>query len=203
PFDVPPTDNSAVDGYAVGATDIPASGTRELTVVADLPAGAVFPGALATGQAVRIMTGAPIPTGADTVYPQEIVERSGSHVRAGHAAQAGPDLRRQSLHATRLRRAVRWQRDRPRDRARRARRPARAVARGEPDRRRGDDVRRRLGGHLRSGQGRARRDRRDRLLAGRDAAGTAACRRPDRRRALLRPARQPRGLVLEVHALRP
>ncbi len=43
PFDVPPTDNSAVDGYAVGATDIPASGTRELTVVADLPAGAVFP----------------------------------------------------------------------------------------------------------------------------------------------------------------
>ena len=83
PFDVPPTDNSAVDGYAVGATDIPASGTRELTVVADLPAGAVFPGALATGQAVRIMTGAPIPTGADTVYPQEIVERSGSHVRVG------------------------------------------------------------------------------------------------------------------------
>src|SRR5439155_1130103 len=123
--------------------------------------------------------------------------------RAGHAAQAGPDLRRQSLHAARLRRAVRWQRDRPRDRARRARRPARAVARGEPDRRRGDDVRRRLGGHLRSGQGRARRDRRDPLLAGRDAAGTAAGRPPDRRRALLRPGRQPRGLVVDVPALRP
>lgn len=83
PFDVPPTDNSAVDGYAVAAADIPDGGTRELTVVADLPAGAVFAGALATGQAVRIMTGAPIPAGADTVFPQEVVERNGDRVRIG------------------------------------------------------------------------------------------------------------------------
>ncbi len=83
PFDVPPTDNSAVDGYAVAAADIPPDGTRELTVVADLPAGAVFAGALAAGQAVRIMTGAPIPAGADTVFPQEDVERSGDRVRIG------------------------------------------------------------------------------------------------------------------------
>ncbi|HET8579076.1 MAG TPA: gephyrin-like molybdotransferase Glp [Methylomirabilota bacterium] len=79
-MDVPPTDNSAVDGYAVGSTDIPTGGRRELTVVADLPAGAVFSGALQRGQALRIMTGAPMPAGADTVYPQEIVDRRGDRV---------------------------------------------------------------------------------------------------------------------------
>ncbi len=76
PFDVPPMDNSAVDGYAVASADIPAAGTRELRVVAELPAGSVFEGTLAPGQAIRIMTGAPMPRGADTVYPQEIVEKS-------------------------------------------------------------------------------------------------------------------------------
>jgi molybdopterin molybdotransferase len=80
-FDVPPTDNSAVDGYAVRSDDIPRAGTRDLTVVADLPAGAVFEATLGPGQALRIMTGAPIPAGADTVYPQELVERSGPMVR--------------------------------------------------------------------------------------------------------------------------
>src|SRR5689334_2350465 len=83
PIDVPPADNSAVDGYAVASGDIPPTGTRELRVVADLAAGSVFDGALAAGQALRIMTGAPMPTGADTVYPQEIVERAGEHVRIG------------------------------------------------------------------------------------------------------------------------
>lgn len=73
PFDVPPTDNSAVDGYAVASADIPPSGTRRLAVVGDLPAGAVFRGTLPRGQALRIMTGAPMPSGADTVYPQEVV----------------------------------------------------------------------------------------------------------------------------------
>jgi molybdopterin molybdotransferase len=79
-LDVPPTDNSAVDGYAVRSGDIPAAGRRELTVVADLPAGAVFDATLGPGEALRIMTGAPMPAGADTVYPQELVERSGRSV---------------------------------------------------------------------------------------------------------------------------
>jgi molybdopterin molybdotransferase len=83
PFDVPPADNSAVDGYAVGSADIPAAGTRELAVVGDLAAGALFEGALRSGQALRIMTGAPMPAGADTVYPQEVVERAGDRVRIG------------------------------------------------------------------------------------------------------------------------
>jgi molybdopterin molybdotransferase len=83
PFDVPPADNSAVDGYAVGSADIPRAGTRELDVVGDLAAGAVFDGPLRAGQALRIMTGAPMPAGADTVYPQEVVERAGERVRVG------------------------------------------------------------------------------------------------------------------------
>ena len=83
PLDVPPTDNSAVDGFAVASVDVPATGTRALAVVADLPAGAVFDGALVPGQAVRIMTGAPMPAGADTVYPQEVVEREGARIAVG------------------------------------------------------------------------------------------------------------------------
>jgi molybdopterin molybdotransferase len=83
PFDVPPADNSAVDGYAVGSADIPAEGTRMLEVVGDLAAGAVYGDALRAGQALRIMTGAPMPVGADTVYPQEVVERIGDGIRVG------------------------------------------------------------------------------------------------------------------------
>jgi molybdopterin molybdotransferase len=79
-MDVPPTDNSAVDGYAVGSRDIPATGTCAFEVVADLAAGSVFPGVLGPGQCLRIMTGAPMPAGADTVYPQEIVTREGPRV---------------------------------------------------------------------------------------------------------------------------
>jgi molybdopterin molybdotransferase len=91
-LDVPPTDNSAVDGYAVRSADIPADGTRELTVVADLAAGSVFEATLGPGEALRIMTGAPIPAGADTVYPQEIVERVGRGVRIP-AGPAGVNVR--------------------------------------------------------------------------------------------------------------
>ena len=83
PFDVPPADNSAVDGYAVGSADIPVRGTRDLLVVADLAAGSVFDRTLGEGEALRIMTGAPMPAGADTVYPQEVVQREGDRVRVG------------------------------------------------------------------------------------------------------------------------
>jgi len=82
-MDVPPTDNSAVDGYAVAAADIPAAGTRALDVAGELAAGAVWSGALSPGQALRIMTGAPMPAGADTVYLQETVERDGPRVVVG------------------------------------------------------------------------------------------------------------------------
>jgi molybdopterin molybdotransferase len=87
PCDVPPADNSAVDGYAVGSADIPAAGTHDLTVAGDLAAGAVFESVLRAGQALRIMTGAPIPEGADTVYPQERVEFHAGTVRVGAIAK--------------------------------------------------------------------------------------------------------------------
>jgi molybdopterin molybdotransferase len=100
PFDVPPTDNSAVDGYAVASGDVPVTGTRDLEVVAELPAGAVCDVALAEGQAVRIMTGAPMPRGADTVYPQEAVERDAGRVRVGRAAKgANVRLRGEDIQA--------------------------------------------------------------------------------------------------------
>src|SRR5262249_54207285 len=91
-MDVPPTTNSAVDGYAVAAADIPATGTRALTVVGELAAGAVFSGALQRGQALRIMTGAPMPAGADTGYLQENVERDGDRVVVG-AMASGVNVR--------------------------------------------------------------------------------------------------------------
>src|SRR5205807_616961 len=56
-------------------------GARELEVVADVPAGAVYEAALRPGEAIRIMTGAPMPAGADTVIPLERVTRAGGRVR--------------------------------------------------------------------------------------------------------------------------
>src|SRR5947209_9924157 len=99
PFDVPPADNSAVDGYAVGSADIPARGTRDVVVIGDLAAGFVFEGKLGAGQALRIMTGAPMPAGADTVYPQEVVQRESDSIRVGpidkgaNVRLAGEDVR--------------------------------------------------------------------------------------------------------------
>ena len=90
--DVPPTANSAVDGYAVAGADIPATGTRELVVAGELAAGAIFAGALGRNQALRIMTGAPMPAGADTVYLQEHVERRGDRVVVGPMT-AGSNVR--------------------------------------------------------------------------------------------------------------
>jgi molybdopterin molybdotransferase len=93
PFDVPPADNSAVDGYAVASNDVPAANTRELAVIAELAAGTVFAGTVASGQTVRIMTGAPMPRGADTVYPQEVVERRGDRLEVGSISK-GANVRK-------------------------------------------------------------------------------------------------------------
>jgi molybdopterin molybdotransferase len=80
PFDVPLADNSAVDGYAVRAEDLVAGGRARLRVVADLPAGAIYAHALGSSEALRIMTGAPVPRGADTVVPQELATCAGEWV---------------------------------------------------------------------------------------------------------------------------
>ena len=76
--DVPLTDNSAFDGYAVRAADIGTAATESpvrLQVVYDLQAGAVGDAPVRKGQAVRIMTGAPVPNGADTVVGFESTDR--------------------------------------------------------------------------------------------------------------------------------
>lgn len=91
PFDVPPADNSAVDGYAFASSDVEAG--RGLQVIADLPAGSVFDGALVAGQTVRIMTGAPIPAGADTVCPQELAVRTGDRVAIAPEIVKGVNVR--------------------------------------------------------------------------------------------------------------
>ncbi|MDA1330408.1 MAG: molybdopterin molybdenumtransferase MoeA [Chloroflexi bacterium] len=74
PFDSPAFANSSMDGFAVQATDISAASPEMpilLRVVGDIPAGMASPKSLDPGQAMRIMTGAPLPDGADTVVPVE------------------------------------------------------------------------------------------------------------------------------------
>ncbi len=72
---VPPFDNSAMDGFAVRRADLltaTAQDPRALDVVADLPAGSAAQPHVGPGQAARIMTGAPVPPGADAVVPVEL-----------------------------------------------------------------------------------------------------------------------------------
>jgi molybdopterin molybdotransferase len=92
PFDVPPADNSAVDGYAVRASDLVPGRRVRLRVVADLPAGTVYAGHLEPGRTLRIMTGAPIPPGADTVVPKELSQAAGDDVELGEV-EPGANVR--------------------------------------------------------------------------------------------------------------
>lgn len=94
--DVPPFANSAMDGFALRADDAPG----DLRLVGEVSAGAAELPAVEAGTTVRIMTGAPIPPGADTVVPlEDAIERDGSvtipdPVRAGrHVRDAAHDTR--------------------------------------------------------------------------------------------------------------
>jgi len=90
--DVPPLDNSAMDGYAVACADVPGPGTR-LPVSQRIPAGSVgVP--LRSGTAARIFTGAPIPVGADAVIMQELCAQAGSEVSFNHKPRPGDHIRR-------------------------------------------------------------------------------------------------------------
>jgi molybdopterin molybdotransferase len=74
PGDLPPFDNSSMDGFAVKAQDVQQATAENpvvLRVVADIPAGIVADIILEAGQAARIMTGAPLPQGADAIVPVE------------------------------------------------------------------------------------------------------------------------------------
>jgi molybdopterin molybdotransferase len=91
-LNVPPLDNTSMDGYAVRAADC-ASGAARLRVAQRIPAGAVGK-PLASGTAARIFTGAPIPPGADAVVMQEQTEPVGDDVIVKHAPKAGEWVRR-------------------------------------------------------------------------------------------------------------
>ena len=92
--DVPPFANSAVDGYAVRAADVEAAPV-ELFVVGEVAAGAApFAGVVGPGQAVRLMTGAPMPAGADAMVMVEDSARLGDErVRLSRAVAAGAAVR--------------------------------------------------------------------------------------------------------------
>lgn len=82
PHDIPPFASSSMDGYAVRVSDVAAAGAKSavaLPVTADIPAGSGIPQALDEGAAARIMTGAPLPAGADAVVPIEMTDDPGEH----------------------------------------------------------------------------------------------------------------------------
>ncbi|MDH4188709.1 MAG: molybdopterin molybdotransferase MoeA [Betaproteobacteria bacterium] len=90
-MDVPPMDNSAMDGYAMRAADVPAPDTR-LKVAQRIQAGATGT-ALAPGGAARIFTGAPIPQGADAIVMQEFCAVDGDYVVVKKRPQPGEWVR--------------------------------------------------------------------------------------------------------------
>ena len=110
-FDIPPLDNTAMDGYAVRAadtTDASAANPVRLRITGELAAGYLFEGEVAKGTAVRIMTGAPVPRGADAIVPFEETDeaessskhefgtfaKAASEVGVLKAAQPGANIRR-------------------------------------------------------------------------------------------------------------
>ena len=100
PVNLPPFDNSAVDGYAVRGEDIDAAREQRLAIVDRVAAGHAATHAIKFGEAVRIFTGAPMPPGADTVFMQEDCRIDGAHVivppglsRGANRRLAGEDIR--------------------------------------------------------------------------------------------------------------
>jgi molybdopterin molybdotransferase len=96
PIDLPPFANSAMDGFAVRSQETRSAGAENpvsLKIVATVAAGD-SPGRIATGEACRIMTGAPIPEGADAVVPFEECRWNDSSCTVGHPLCAGDNVRR-------------------------------------------------------------------------------------------------------------
>ena len=98
-IDVPAHQNSAMDGYAFASEDLQADGETRLAVIGVAAAGKPFNGAVSTGQCTRILTGAAMPAGTDSVVMQENVELEGDIAilpkgqKAGqHVRQAGEDI---------------------------------------------------------------------------------------------------------------
>lgn len=98
PIDLPRFDNSAMDGYAVRSADISAASRAApttLPVVGEIVAGGAKPFAISEGTAVKIMTGAPVPRGADAVVPYEHTDRGSARVDVYKPAPVGVNIRTQ------------------------------------------------------------------------------------------------------------
>jgi molybdopterin molybdotransferase len=92
-IDVPSHTNSAMDGYAVRAADLPSAGSVGLKVLGTAWAGRPFRGDVGPGECARIMTGATLPAGADTIVIQEHATREGEQVIIGPGHRAGQHVR--------------------------------------------------------------------------------------------------------------
>ena len=92
--DWPPFDTSAMDGYAVQVRDAPQTGARLRARPGLVAAGVAPPAPLAPGETVRVMTGAPIPEGTESVVPVELVRIEGPDVVFEQPAAAGAHIRR-------------------------------------------------------------------------------------------------------------
>jgi len=93
PLDLPPFDNSAVDGYAVRHRDLAGKGETRLNISGRLTAGSAARAPLGAGEAARIFTGAPMPDGADTVFMQEDVRAEDGVVLVPAGLTAGANRR--------------------------------------------------------------------------------------------------------------
>ncbi|MGI9303627.1 MAG: molybdopterin molybdotransferase MoeA [Gammaproteobacteria bacterium] len=100
PVNVPAHTNSAVDGFALRLADLPASGVTTLRIAGEAYAGHPYPAEAKPGECVRVMTGAIIPTGADTVVMKEDTEAvsdglrlEGDHKKGANIRDAGEDIK--------------------------------------------------------------------------------------------------------------
>jgi len=93
PVNVPAHRNSAMDGWAVRAADLASAGETTLTEVGTAFAGQAFAGVLGPGECVRIMTGAVVPEGADTIVMQERARAEGKRIIVAPGQKAGQHVR--------------------------------------------------------------------------------------------------------------
>jgi len=93
PLNVPSHTNSAMDGFALRGSDLPGDGTTELALAGEALAGHPFGAEVAAGRCVRIMTGAPMPAGTDTVVMQEQALDLGDRVRIDARHRPGQNVR--------------------------------------------------------------------------------------------------------------
>ncbi len=93
PIAVPNYRNSAMDGYAINVADLQMQGETTFRVIGTALAGQPYAGRIASGEAVRIMTGAVVPEGTDTVVMQEQTVREGDEVRIAAGHRQGDNVR--------------------------------------------------------------------------------------------------------------